>query len=98
MGTADRQPHQLAALQKSWRNDTGRMRRAPPSLVFAVLGQARADGAISPEAESVVLGDLLREWALRSTLDTTELCAAQARGKRGPTSPAPVVYPAQAVI
>jgi hypothetical protein len=98
MGTADRQPHHLRALHKAWRNDTSRMRRASPSLVFAVIGQARADGAISPEAESVVLADLLREWALRSTLDGTEFCVAQGKGRRVQTGTAPVVYPAQAVI
>jgi hypothetical protein len=74
------------------------MRRASPSLVFAVLGQARADGTISPEAESGLLADLLKEWALRSTLDSSEICAAQARPVRGRAVPAPVVYPAQAVI
>ena len=98
MATRERQPRQLSALQKAWGNDSALMRRAAPSLVFAVLGQARADGTISPEAESGLLADLLKEWALRSTLDSSEICATQTRGGRGPAVPAPVVYPAQAVI
>ena len=52
------------------------MYRAPPSLVFAVLGQARADGSMSPEDESDLLAKLLTFWAMRSTLDTSAYCAA----------------------
>jgi hypothetical protein len=37
-------------------------------LVFAVIGQARANGLLSPEHESVLLGRLLTHWALRNTL------------------------------
>jgi hypothetical protein len=40
----------------------------PPALVFAAIGQARADDQISPEAESKLLGQMLTEWALRSML------------------------------
>lgn len=49
----------------------GRLRpnTLPPALTFAVLGQARADGRLSPEEESRVLGWLLTEWALHSTLN-----------------------------
>jgi hypothetical protein len=35
---------------------------------------------------------------LRSTLDGTEFCVAQGKGRRVQTGTAPVVYPAQAVI
>jgi hypothetical protein len=98
MATRERQPAHLTRLHEGWRNDSALMRRASPSLVFAVLGQARADGTISPEAESGLLADLLKDWALRSTLDSSQICAAQARPERGRAVPAPVVYPAQAVI
>lgn len=98
MRTTERQPARLSALRDAWRNDSLLMRRAAPSLVFAVIGQARADGKISPEAESGLLADLLKEWALRSTLDSSEACAAQGRAKREAPVPAPIVYPAQAVI
>ncbi|RPH48300.1 MAG: hypothetical protein EHM91_04505 [Planctomycetota bacterium] len=98
MATRERQPSQLATLREAWRGDPALMRRASPSLVFAVIGQARVDGAISPEAESGLLADLLKEWALRSTLDSSEVCATKATGAPRSAVPAPVVYPAQAVI
>jgi hypothetical protein len=77
MEVEERQPAQLRAYYRHWRNDPSPMRAAPPSLVFAVIGQARADRAISPEQESRTLAELLTHWALRSSLDTTALCAAQ---------------------
>ena len=52
------------------------MYRASPSLVFAVIGQARADGKLSPEDESLLLCKLLTFWALRATLNMSEICAA----------------------
>ena len=55
------------------------MYRAPPSLVFAVIGQARSDNRLSPEDESLLLGKLLTHWALASTLDTSQACAAAPR-------------------
>ena len=67
-----RQPARLLDLHRTWATDLGVMARQPPSLVFAVIGQARAAGQITPEAESRLLGVLLRAWALRSTLATTE--------------------------
>ena len=45
-------------------------------MSFAVIGQARSLGLITPEAESRVVGNLLTYWALRSTLDIAEMCAA----------------------
>jgi tellurite resistance protein len=53
------------------------MRDNPPTLVFAAVGQARADGVITPEEESRALAYLLNYWALRSTLDIAEVCATQ---------------------
>ena len=41
------------------------MQSAKPTLAFAVIGQARADGAISPQQESQTLGELLTLWAVR---------------------------------
>src|SRR4029077_10723006 len=73
----ERQPSQLAFHYRTWVASPGRMRAAPPTLVFAVIGQARADGKISPEAESKVLADILGYWATRSALDTSEICATQ---------------------
>lgn len=73
--TGRRQPARLAALYRAWSASPDKMYIAAPSLVFAVLGQARSDGHVSAEEENVVLAKLLTHWALRSTLDTSYLCA-----------------------
>jgi len=52
-----------------------------PSLVFAVLGQAKADGGLSPEDEGNLLAKLLTFWAMRSTLDSSAYCAAIPRSQ-----------------
>jgi len=70
-----RQPARLQALFLGWRRHPRQLYRAPPSLVFAVLGQARFDGRLSPEDESRLIGKLLAHWALRSTLDVSAACA-----------------------
>ena len=75
LGVRARQPARLAALYRAWCAAPEKMYRAAPSLVFAVLGQARSDGRVSAEDENTVLAKLLTHWALRSTLDTTYLCA-----------------------
>jgi len=54
----------------SWEADPSRMELAPPTVAFAVLGQARASGRLSPERESRLLLRLIRSWAVRSTLET----------------------------
>jgi hypothetical protein len=41
-----------------------------------VLGQASADGQLTPEDESALLAKLLTHWALRSTLEASAACAA----------------------
>jgi hypothetical protein len=75
MEIADRQPSKLAALYDYWLARPPEMYRAAPSLAFAVIGQARADTKISPEDESKLLTKLLTFWALRATVNMTELCA-----------------------
>jgi hypothetical protein len=72
---AQRQPLQLSRLYQAWSRDPGAMYRAAPTLVFAVIGQARAHGALSPEEESALVAKLLTFWALRSTLDMSSACA-----------------------
>jgi len=74
-----REPARLGALFRAWRAAPEQMRRAPPSLAFAVIGQARANGRLSPEEESRMLAYLLTYWALRSTLDNAERCAVGVR-------------------
>ena len=77
-----RQPRHLQALLQSWRQEPSKMYRAPPTLVFAVIGQARSDGRMSPEQESVILAKLLTHWALSSTLDASQNCAMQSKVHR----------------
>jgi hypothetical protein len=74
--TSERQPTHLSALYQQWTRQPTEMYRAVPTLAFAVLGQARANQNLSPEAESHLLGKLLSFWALRATLDSSQFCAA----------------------
>jgi hypothetical protein len=75
MRTAMHTPGQLAALFTSWLFDPAAMYRAHPTIVFAALGQARADQRLSPEDESTLVSKLLTFWALKTTLDTSYECA-----------------------
>lgn len=70
-----RHPQQLTSLFQSWQQTPAQMYQARPALVFAALGQAKADGKLNPEDESDLLAKLLNYWAMRSTLDTSALCA-----------------------
>lgn len=69
----ERQPARLQALYEAWRGEPSRFRRAAPTLVFAVLGQARQDRKLSPEGESRLVGDLLNHWAVRRALRRPEV-------------------------
>lgn len=60
-----RQPVRLRQLHRQWAGRPERMLNQRPSLAFAVIGQARADGLMTPRQENVLLGKLLRGWALR---------------------------------
>ena len=73
----ERRPNRLAAHFDTWRSNPDLMRSASPSIVFAVIGQAKANGKLSPETEGRIVGDLLTYWALRRSLDTSESCAKQ---------------------
>ncbi len=75
LASADRQPARLRALYDQWGGSRQKMQSAPPSLVFAVIGQAKADGRISPEWEGRVIADLLTDWAMWSSLDASAICA-----------------------
>ena len=88
MRVEERQPSRLRAHY----DDRGRsfrgLREDPPSLAFAVLGQARADGELTPEEESRLLANLLTYWALRSTLETSRASASATRKRRRVLAPA----------
>jgi hypothetical protein len=83
---AGRQPAHLTQLLRAWTERPSLMKAAAPSLVFAVLGQGRADGTVGPEEESRALAGLLTDWALRNALLTSAECAAPPR--LGPTTTA----------
>ena len=69
-------PARLRALLHHWRSAPQDMYRTRPIVAFATIGQGRADGRISPEEESTVIGKLLSYWALQSTLQAAGRCAA----------------------
>lgn len=84
VATAERQPRRLRALYQAWGGRTTILGRASPSLVFAVIGQARADGQISPRQESRLLSRLLAIWTLRRWRQAPVPCPGSAL----PTAPA----------
>lgn len=61
-----RTPDQLRQYFQQWQSNQQLMARQPPTLVFAVVGQARADNTITPFAENQLLSRMLRHWALIS--------------------------------
>lgn len=77
-----RNPEQLTRLFQSWQQNPAQMYKVQPALVFAALGQAKADGKLNPEDESDLLAKLLSYWAMRSTLDTSAFCATIPRKQR----------------
>ena len=74
----DREPQRLEALYRAWQADPRTMQRTAPSLAFAVTGQARARGLLSPEGEDRILGRMITFWALDSTMRDTARSAAAA--------------------
>jgi hypothetical protein len=78
LASADRRPAQLRALFTAWGSSRLTMQAAPPSLVFAAIGQAKADGRLTAQQESGMLSDLLTDWAMRSSLDTSAICVQPA--------------------
>ena len=60
----ERQPQQLRAHYQQWKKDMNLLAKQRPSLVFAAVGQARADNVITPFTENRLLTKMLRHWAL----------------------------------
>jgi hypothetical protein len=65
----DRSPDRLLRRYEAWKVDPSAIRRTRPALAFAVVGQARARGLLTPEGEDRLLGRLISHWALQSTLE-----------------------------
>ncbi|WP_262056087.1 hypothetical protein [Streptomyces sp. STR69] len=81
MPRSSRTPALLLAHYRHWVRRPELLRTAPPTLVLAVLGQARAASLIAPEEESRLLGELITHWALSNTLEA--LSAAAVAPQRG---------------
>jgi hypothetical protein len=79
LASDERQPARLSALFQQWRASPESMRAAPPTLVFAVIGQAKFDGQVTPTIESRTLAELLTHWAVHSAFDTSAGCPLQLR-------------------
>ncbi len=58
-----RQPSMLQQLFEQWKRKPQLIEQAPPTLVFAVTGQAKHDLVISANEESKLLTDRLLNWA-----------------------------------
>ncbi len=72
----DRSPDRLVRLYRAWVADSSAIRRTRPALAFAVIGQARARGLLTPEGEDRLLGRLISYCALQSTLQANARLAA----------------------
>lgn len=64
---AGRQPAKLRELYQLWIKRPDAIYKARPALVFATIGQARVDRAISPFEENRLLSKVLWQWALMKT-------------------------------
>lgn len=62
--TLYRQPTRLRDLFDQLISQSSAVGNAPPSLVFAIIGQARADGRISATVEGRLLARFLNHWAM----------------------------------
>jgi hypothetical protein len=79
----ERRPSRLRMLLARWRVAPEEMYRSRPTVVLAAIGQGRAEGTITPEEESTVLGKLLTHWALQSTLLASASCGALPKARSG---------------
>jgi hypothetical protein len=61
-------PARLRAAFRAVRSQPTRLREFAPVRAFAIIGQARADGVLTPEAESRLLDSILTSWALQGAL------------------------------
>jgi hypothetical protein len=75
MPVDERQPIQLRRRFKLWQTQPNLLNTDPPTLAFAVLGQAKTDGQISPEEASKLLNSALKQWALHRAVSTGISCA-----------------------
>lgn len=72
-------PPQLRQQWRQWQGSPGAMFSTPPSLAFATINQAKADGRLLPEQEGPMVGRLLRAWALAWTRTSFVRCVPASR-------------------
>ncbi|MFZ4986201.1 MAG: hypothetical protein ACOYLF_12140 [Blastocatellia bacterium] len=65
---AEMMPSNLTTRFQEWQRNSSLMLRASPCEVFAVIGQARYHGMISPQNESQTLSRMLKHWAVSEIL------------------------------
>ncbi len=68
---ASRQPAKLQEYFKQWEMNPTDMLKARPGLVFAVIGQAKADQQINERQETHLLEKMLNRWAFMSSENRT---------------------------
>ena len=73
----DRTPARLRALRPLVHRDASQLAFLAPTVAFAVVGQAKLDGAINAWTESAIVSRLLRYWALQSSIDASIACAGR---------------------
>lgn len=60
----ERHPNQLRRTFEAWKRDPSARFKVRPGMLFAVVGQARADNRISPATENTFLTEMLYQWAV----------------------------------
>lgn len=59
-----RSPENLRKIFQKWKEKPDLILKSKPCLVFATIGQARADNKIDPAKENQLITKVLRQWAL----------------------------------
>ena len=86
MAEQHRRPAELMQIYRDWQRLPKLAKQAAPTTAFAVIGQARAFGVMSPEEEGRMVSVLLRHWALASTLRNNDQCRSRCAVSNQPHS------------
>ncbi len=74
MPVESRQPDQLLSRFSKWKGQTQLMNEDPPTLTFAVIGQAKFNRLLNPMDESPLLDSIFKYWALKRAINTGRKC------------------------
>jgi hypothetical protein len=75
----ERTPERLLAVWNQYHQRPRQWHELPPTLAFATISQARAENRLTPEGESRLISRLLLEWAVKSSLSTSEKLSREPR-------------------